>query len=198
MTAISRTARPIVSTLVQRLRASSTVSQTAVQTQLLQHARVAPVAAVAAPNTPFLRWFSDKSSTTDDSTIDQVNEKPHPVEDLQGERSQYTVPITIRMPDMNEDENVEQSIEEWFKQPGDIIKKNDVLCDISTPDFTFGMVTDDDHDAIMGEIHVQAGEFAADNSPICTIYHPEPVKEEELVAPDVDLDASASKDTKSS
>jgi pyruvate/2-oxoglutarate dehydrogenase complex dihydrolipoamide acyltransferase (E2) component len=62
-------------------------------------------------------------------------------------------------------------VEEWFKRPGDIIRKNDVLCDITTPDFTFGMVTDDDEMAIMGDIHVPAGVHVPDHTPICTVYH---------------------------
>eukprot|EP00980_Cylindrotheca_fusiformis_P031265 scaffold26097_cov108-Cylindrotheca_fusiformis.AAC.1 len=78
------------------------------------------------------------------------------------------------MPDMGEGND--NLIEKWYKQPGDVIKKNDILCDISTPDFTFGMVTEDEFDAIMGEIHVQEGERADDEAPICTIYHQESIK----------------------
>ena len=33
------------------------------------------------------------------------------------------------------------------------------------------MVTDDEEDAIMGEILVDAGEECADNAPICVLYH---------------------------
>lgn len=105
--------------------------------------------------------------------IEEEEEEPfegsHPPESLDGDRALYTVPIAINMPDMGDgDDNL---VEEWFKQPGDIIKRNDILCDITTPDFTFGMVTEDECDAIMGEIYVSAGEACPDNAKICTIYH---------------------------
>jgi pyruvate/2-oxoglutarate dehydrogenase complex dihydrolipoamide acyltransferase (E2) component len=107
----------------------------------------------------------------------EPNEQAHPDSSLDGSRDLYTVPVTIKMPDMGEgDDNV---VGEWFKSPGDIIKYNDVLCDITTPDFTFGMVTEDEHDAIMGEILVEAGQQADDGAPICIIYHPDDGKSEE-------------------
>lgn len=87
------------------------------------------------------------------------------------ERSIYTVPIEIRMPDMSDGHD--NTVETWYKKPGDVIKYNDILCDIATQDFTFGLSMDDDHDAIMGEIHVEAGTSARDGAPICTVYHPE-------------------------
>jgi hypothetical protein len=98
--------------------------------------------------------------------------KEHPMESLLGgDPSAYTVPIVVKMPDMSDDDDDQSVIEKWYKQPGDIIKRNDILCDIATPAFTFGMVTEDEDDAIMGDIHVMEGDSAVDNSPICTIYH---------------------------
>lgn len=107
---------------------------------------------------------------TDDLTFEDPNEEKHDPEDLDGSPVNFTVPIVINMPDMNDD-NLVSTIEKWYKEPGDIIKRNDILCDIATPDFTFGMVTEDDVDAIMGEHHVKEGESAEDNAPICIIYH---------------------------
>lgn len=101
----------------------------------------------------------------------EPNEASHPESTLKGNRDMFTVPVTIRMPDMGEGNN--NILEEWYKEPGDIIKRNDVLCDITTPDFTFGMVTDDEHDSIMGEILVEKGQEAPDDAPICIVYHPE-------------------------
>jgi pyruvate/2-oxoglutarate dehydrogenase complex dihydrolipoamide acyltransferase (E2) component len=75
------------------------------------------------------------------------------------------------MPDMSDGHD--NTVETWYKKPGDIIKYNDILCDIATQDFTFGLSMDDNHDAIMGEIHVEAGTTARDGAPICTVYHPE-------------------------
>lgn len=129
------------------------------------------------------RWFSDDSKsktpaangsnvTLEDRDVEDMepNEEAHPDSTLKGNRDLYTVPVTIKMPDMSEgDDNM---VGEWFKKPGDVIKYNDVLCDITTQDFTFGMVTEDEHDAIMGDILVEAGQKAADGAPICIIYHP--------------------------
>ena len=98
-----------------------------------------------------------------------ANQTKHPEESLEGDRESYSVEILVKMPDMGEGDD--NKIEAWYKKEGDIIKRNDILCDIATPDFTFGMVTEDECDAIMGEIHVPAGEIARDHEPICTIYH---------------------------
>jgi hypothetical protein len=150
------------------------------------------------------QWFSSSSSSDDKKTLPndfddeqppgtasitfeekeeevEGNEAPHPADSLEGDRDTYTAEIVVRMPDMGEGND--NKVEEWYKKPGDVIKRNDILCDITTPDFTFGMVTEDEGDALMGEIHVQAGEMAIDNAPICTIYHqakPEDDKEKEV------------------
>ncbi len=126
------------------------------------------------------KWFSDsksKSPTADeDAVMDQDIPKvqSHPASDLKFSRDLYTVPVTIRMPDISDTND--NSIEEWFKKPGDVIKRDDVLCDISTPDFTFGMSMDDETDALMGEILVEAGIHVADGTAICVVYHPEETK----------------------
>lgn len=116
----------------------------------------------------------------EDLEFEDPNESKHDPSDLNGDRANFTVPITISMPDMNENSATTSTIEKWYKEPGDIIKRNDILCDITTPDFTFGMVTEDEFDAIMGEHFVLEGESAPDEAPICTIYHEaEPVIEKE-------------------
>ena len=126
------------------------------------------------PNgTASLTFESDttKEKDNDDETSDLVNIKKHPEESLDGDRNSYTVSVTVNMPDM--DQADDNKIERWYRSPGDIVKPNDVLCDITTPTFTFGMVTDDDFDAIMGDILVPSGETVADFEPICTLLHPE-------------------------
>ena len=51
--------------------------------------------------------------------------------------------------------------------------REDVLCDIETPDFVFGMETEDEHPAIMGEILVQApSDDVKDEEIICYLLHP--------------------------
>jgi hypothetical protein len=108
----------------------------------------------------------------DDDTSNDSATKKHPIGSLKGgDPSAYTVPIVIKMPDMSEEDDEHNMIEKWYKVPGDVIKRNDILCDITTPAFTFGMVTEDEEDAIMGDIHVLEGNAAPDNTPICTIYH---------------------------
>lgn len=123
------------------------------------------------------RWFSD-SKVTKEEAVDVPVEDKHSESDpaltLDRDRETYTIPIKVRMPDMGEgNQNV---VETWFKKPGDIVKPNDYLCDIATPDFTFGMTIDDLHDAVMGEILVEEGQRADDNAPICVLYHPEDPK----------------------
>lgn len=107
----------------------------------------------------------DKNEHDDDD--DGVANLPHPLE-------HYTTPIVVRMPDMSNDDDDNNTVDKWYKQPGDVVHRNDVLCDIGTPDFTFGMVTDDEDDAVMGELHVEEGTKVKDGTPICTIYHYDP------------------------
>jgi hypothetical protein len=150
---------------------------------------VPPGAATAIYRTDILsqppcRNFSQSKSPEGTEANGEMNEKganaedfepnfeqTHPLSSLEGDRGSYTVPITVRMPDMGEEDN--NMVEQWYKEPGDIIKRNDILCDIATPDFTFGMMTEDEHDAIMGEILVEAEQKADGGAPICVIYHPE-------------------------
>jgi hypothetical protein len=134
-------------------------------------------------SSPKRMWFSSNSSddakkegnlddgNDDDDSGYEPNAVKHSLEDLSGDPETFTVEVVVNMPDMGEGND--NLIEKWYKQPGDVIKKNDILCDITTPDFTFGMVTEDEFDAIMGEIHVAEGEVADDDAPICTIYHQE-------------------------
>ena len=108
------------------------------------------------------------------TTITFVEKDPDDDEESEGvnkaSKDQYTVVIPVRMPDMGEGEN---KILKWYKQPGDWIKRNDILCDIQTPDFTFGLVTEDEFDSIMGEIFYEASEENSvdDEAVICNILH---------------------------
>jgi len=162
-------------------------------------------AARATPSPTFasnqLKWFSSsgdnkKSDGQDDETptvateigtasitfVDDQAEpnytKRHAESTLEGDdRSLYSVEIKIRMPDMRDGNDIK--IVKWYKQTGDIIKCNDIMCDIETPDFTFGMVTEDEFDSIMGEIFVKEGpEFVNDGIVICNVWHQEEPGEE--------------------
>lgn len=96
------------------------------------------------------------------------------------DRSLYTKPVPIKMPDLGAGSG---KILEWFKQPGDVIVYEDVLCDIETTDFTFGMEIEDDEMGILEEIHVPKGTVVEPQTLICTILHetnsPDPPPEEE-------------------
>mmetsp|Transcript_45472 Transcript_45472/g.52517 ORF Transcript_45472/g.52517 Transcript_45472/m.52517 type:complete len:292 (+) Transcript_45472:144-1019(+) len=85
----------------------------------------------------------------------------------------YTQPIIIEMPPMDDisDDASHCSVEEWFFKEGDVVRTNDVLCDISTPDFVFGMQIDDEELGILKTIHVQPHIKVPDHTPLCTIYH---------------------------
>ncbi len=69
------------------------------------------------------------------------------------DKSKYTHEVKVEMPDIGDLKG--GIIEKWYKQPGDVIHRDDAICDIRTESFTFGMVTDDDFDSIMGEILVE-------------------------------------------
>ena len=86
--------------------------------------------------------------------------------------SEFTKPIVIEMPQVDANESGDNFfVEKWHKQPGDFLEKDDVLCEIATPDFVFGMQIDDEETGIMGEIHAEGGVKVPCHAPICTIYH---------------------------
>ena len=96
---------------------------------------------------------------------------------MESELSLFTVPIVIEMPQIDEEDDSQDDpmffVEKWHKFPGDFLEKDDVLCEIATPDFSFGMQIDDEEAGIMGEIHAEEGLKVPCNAPICTIYHKE-------------------------
>lgn len=91
---------------------------------------------------------------TDDDTID---------------KSEFTEEIKVKMPDLGKGNG---KILMWYKNEGDMVKRGDVLCDIETDDFTFGMETDDEHLGIMHSIKVPApSESIRDGEVICVLLH---------------------------
>eukprot|EP00804_Cyclotella_cryptica_P018400 CCRYP_020367-RC/>CCRYP_020367-RC protein AED:0.37 eAED:0.37 QI:150/0.87/0.77/1/0.12/0.11/9/1838/165 len=58
----------------------------------------------------------------------KLNDKKDDVID----RSKFTHEVKIYMPDVGEGEDVKGVIETWYKKKGDLIKKDDVICDIDT------------------------------------------------------------------
>lgn len=60
-------------------------------------------------------------------------------------------------------------IQKWFKKEGDLIKQDEVICDIRTELFTFGMLTDDAYNSIMGKILIpEESEPIEPGTVICT------------------------------
>lgn len=107
------------------------------------------------------RQFSKKDATGNRSSNNQEEEDDE-ITVIYGDQSEYesttdkskfTHEVKVEMPDIGDQEG--GAIEKWYKQPGDIIHRDDVICDIRTESFTFGMVTDDDFDSVMGEILVE-------------------------------------------
>lgn len=99
-----------------------------------------------------VRYLSDDDATKADSSID---------------RAQFTVRVPIHIPDLGD-----SKVLEWFKEEGDVVYEDDVLCDVETPDFTFGLETEDPV-AILDEIVVKGpSEILPDNTVIGYLLHP--------------------------
>jgi pyruvate/2-oxoglutarate dehydrogenase complex dihydrolipoamide acyltransferase (E2) component len=97
------------------------------------------------------------------------------------DRSRFTTVIEVRMPDMGSSST--NKVLQWHKAEGDLVRTDDVLCDIETPDFVFGMECEDDELQIMGEILVEAPSGPVPvNQVICTLLH-ETKKEKKAAAP---------------
>lgn len=115
----------------------------------------------------FARRFSsggDGKQTNGDSSAEDEEEGGG------SDRSEFKYEVKIRMPEVGEDQ--EGVIEKWYKEEGDLIKNGDTICDIKTEMFTFGMVTDDDDESIMGEIMIaENSDPFADGTVICTTFH---------------------------
>jgi hypothetical protein len=142
-------------------------------------------------------WFSTSSSSnnadSENSSVAADNKKPSSDKELLDnieeivdipssaledviDRSRFTQQIPVKMPDM--DAGGKSKVVHWYFSPGDVIQRGSVLCDIETPGFTFGMETDDEELAIMGETLVELNEPVPDNAVICMLYHETSSKEE--------------------
>ena len=106
------------------------------------------------------------------------NDSETPAHDIDLDRSLYTKEVKVRMPEMDE---YDARILKWYKKEGDVVLRDDSLCDIATDSFDFTMQTEDEHPAIMGPILVPASEteIVPDDTVICILLHKEEPKEEE-------------------
>jgi hypothetical protein len=95
------------------------------------------------------RCFSDKTGSRPQDGIPEGVEFEEVVDSktLQVDPSLFTEEIKIRMPDMGEGDG---RVLKWYKEVGDVVQREDILCDIETPDFTFGMEIDDEELGIIG------------------------------------------------
>lgn len=117
----------------------------------------------------------DAATDLSSSNQDKASSKAAPVPDI--DASRYTVSVEVKMPAMGDGGG---KILKWYKQKGDVVLREDVLCDIETDDFTFGMETDDEHPAIMGDILVDAPSGKVkDDEVLCILLHEEPKSKKE-------------------
>lgn len=157
--------------------------------------RMLPIDALVTSD--YRYWFSSSSSSSDKADSEEssvVAENKEPISDKELldnieeivdvpssalkavlDRSRFTQQIPVKMPDM--DAGGKSKVVQWYFSPGDVIQRGSVLCDIETPGFTFGMETDDEELAIMGETLVELNEPVPDNAVICMLYHETSSKE---------------------
>mmetsp|Transcript_36078 Transcript_36078/g.107910 ORF Transcript_36078/g.107910 Transcript_36078/m.107910 type:complete len:228 (-) Transcript_36078:2569-3252(-) len=90
------------------------------------------------------------------------------------DRSKFTREEKFRMPDMGEAGEEDGEVVKWYKKEGDIIRRGDILCDVKTELFEFGMQSDDEQVTVMGEILVLAGDEPVEPGEVlCKILHEE-------------------------
>mmetsp|Transcript_1875 Transcript_1875/g.3346 ORF Transcript_1875/g.3346 Transcript_1875/m.3346 type:complete len:238 (+) Transcript_1875:234-947(+) len=97
------------------------------------------------------------------------------------DRSKFVHEVDVEMPDVADD--MAGEIVKWHKKRGDLIKYEDVICDIKTELVTFGLMAGDSFDSYMGEILIPVGSKDSDwvqpGDILCKTYHEEHVKEKE-------------------
>ena len=84
------------------------------------------------------------------------------------DRSRFTKPILMKYPDIGGGNG---KIKEWMKEEGDLVRAGDMLCDIETELFTFGMEIDDEGVGILKEKKVNEGEEFEPGTTICVLMH---------------------------
>lgn len=81
----------------------------------------------------------------------------------------YNVEVKVEMPDLGETKG---KILRWYKKEGDVIRRDETICDIQTDMFTFGMDIEDENEGILKEILIKEGEdYVKPGTAICTIMH---------------------------
>lgn len=96
------------------------------------------------------------------------------------DRSKYTHEVKFRMPELGEVGEEDGVVVKWYKKEGDIIRRKDILCDVKTELFEFGMESDDEKVTLMGKILVSEGSDPVEPGEVlCVILHEETEKGKE-------------------
>lgn len=116
--------------------------------------------------------FGSITATKEEDVVEDVKKK------IDLDISKFTKEMKIEMPEILDGQSTAKLVK-WYKSEGDIICKDETICDIETDMFTFGMDLDDEGYAIMKEILLKEGEETSEqNTPICIVLHEEEKKEE--------------------
>ena len=84
------------------------------------------------------------------------------------DRSKFTIQTPLKYADMGAGNG---KIKQWMKEEGDIVSTGDMLCDIQTDLFTFGLEIDDEGLGILKEKKVREGEEFEPGTIICVLLH---------------------------
>ena len=132
----------------------------------LDRSRYSPQIARSYISTSFPRLNEKRNGEV---STEDVESKTSSSVDIDLDASEFTEEVKVNMPDMGEGEG---KVLKWYKKEGDIVLREDVLCDIQTDDFVFGLQTEDEHPAIMGRILVEApSENIKDGELLCYLLH---------------------------
>eukprot|EP00522_Entomoneis_paludosa_P016993 CAMPEP_0172463254 /NCGR_PEP_ID=MMETSP1065-20121228/46528_1 /TAXON_ID=265537 /ORGANISM="Amphiprora paludosa, Strain CCMP125" /LENGTH=210 /DNA_ID=CAMNT_0013219157 /DNA_START=15 /DNA_END=647 /DNA_ORIENTATION=+ len=87
--------------------------------------------------------------------------------------SQYTKEVKLLMPNMDDDGSGGKVVY-WHKRQGDLVLRNDLLCDIEVKEFSFTMQNEDEFPSFMGEIFQPASDkILPHGEPLCAMMHKE-------------------------
>lgn len=137
------------------------MQRTALKNLLPRVSRLRPIARV--------RYFATEDEV-DFTKIIQRNEKINQ-EHAHLDRSKFTEVVDVRIPNLNSESFEASKVLRWYKNVGDIVVFEDTLCDVETPEFTFGVEVEDEDVGVLDAIMVQSGEEIPENRKICRILH---------------------------
>lgn len=137
------------------------------------------------------RRFGDDAKTSSSSSSEgpvvEIEQRGEEEEEKKGDKTademgldvtEYARKIDMNMPDLGCGGG---RVSRWYKSTGHVVEKGDLLCDVETNAFTFGMESEDDEATIMGEIRVPEGEeeLVSPGTTLCTILHKGPPEDDQ-------------------